>query len=74
MAKQKEEIHQMISSVNDPKLLAVVKDLLSESERDSLIKDRMIAGALKSEEDIKAGRVYGLDDFFRKSKEMIPRK
>lgn len=58
IAQQKQELVQMIESVNNPEILDAVKNLLNESERDLLIKKKMVFGALKSEEDFKAGRIY----------------
>jgi hypothetical protein len=58
IAQQKQELVRLIESVNNPEILDAVKNLLSESERNSLIKKKMVLGALKSEEDFKAGRIY----------------
>jgi hypothetical protein len=55
--KIKQEIGQLIESVNDPEILKAVKNLLEENEQSSL-KEKMIYGALRSEEDYKAGRIY----------------
>ncbi len=58
LAQQKLELVRMIESVTNPEILDAVKDLLSDSERDLKIKQKMVLGALRSEEDFKAGRVY----------------
>lgn len=58
IAQQRQELLRMIESVNNPEILDAVKNLLSDSEKDLKIKQKMIFGALRSEEDFKAGRVY----------------
>ncbi|MFM8851054.1 MAG: hypothetical protein ACKOE5_11750 [Cytophagales bacterium] len=58
MAQQKQELVRMIESVNNPEILDALKSLLSDWDKDSMIKQRMVFGALRSEEDFKAGRVY----------------
>lgn len=58
MMQQKQELVRMIESVNDPEILLAIKNLLNETLISEEYKNRMIEGALKSEEDYKAGRVY----------------
>lgn len=58
MMQQKQELVRMIESVNDPEILLAIKNLLNETLISEEYKNRIIEGALKSEEDYKAGRVY----------------
>lgn len=58
LAQQKLELVRMIESVNNSEILDAVRDLLTDSERDLKMKQKMVLGALRSEEDFKAGRVY----------------
>lgn len=52
-----------IDKVRDPQLINAFKSLLNyrnskESSSEEILKEKMVARALRSEEDIKAGRVY----------------
>jgi hypothetical protein len=60
----------MIESVNNPEILDAVKNLLSDSERDLKIKQKMIFGALRSEEDFKAGRIYTREQVIERTNRM----
>ncbi len=70
IAQQKQELVRMIESVNNPEILDVVKNLLSVSERDLKIKQKMIFGALRSEEDFKAGRIYTREQVIERTNRM----
>ncbi len=67
IAQQKQELVLMIEAVNNPELLCALKNLLSESEKDLILKERMTHGALKSEEDYKAGRIYTREQVVEKT-------
>jgi hypothetical protein len=43
---------------------------LSDSERDLKIKQKMIFGALRSEEDFKAGRIYTREQVIERTNRM----
>ncbi|MCA4896038.1 MAG: hypothetical protein IM574_12555 [Cytophagales bacterium] len=70
IAQQKQELVRMIESVNNPEILDAVKNLLSDSERDLKIKQKMIFGALRSEEDFKAGRIYTREQVIERTNRM----
>jgi 3-methyladenine DNA glycosylase AlkD len=70
IAQQKQELVRMIESVNNPEILDAVKNLLSDSERDLKTKQKMIFGALRSEEDFKAGRIYTREQVIERTNRM----
>jgi len=66
-------IQSELLKVNDPELIKAFKSLLKyrknqEAKSDEIIKQLMITRALKSEEDIKAGRVFTRAEMDQKSK------
>lgn len=65
----KEELKQKIDIENNPVILKAIQDLLFHEEADPIYKEKLIIRALRADEDIKAGRVYSEEEFFRKSKE-----
>lgn len=71
IAQQKQELVRMIESVNNPEILDAVKNLLSDRERDLKIKQKMVFGALRSEEDFKAGRVYTREQVIEKTNRIL---
>jgi hypothetical protein len=71
IAQQKQELVRLIESENNPEILHAIKNLLSDSERDSMIKKRMVFGALRSEEDFKAGRVYTREQVIEKTNSQL---
>ena len=66
----KEELKQKIEMEDDPHVLQAIRDLLFPEEN-PVYKEKLISRALKAEEDIKAGRVYTEEEFFKKSQESI---
>jgi hypothetical protein len=67
----KEEIKQMIDSVDDPAILQSIRELLFPEEANPIYRENLISGAIKSEEDIKAGKVYSEREFFQESKDFF---
>ena len=70
----KEELKQRIDLEDNPVILNAIKDLLFPEENDPVYKEKLISRALKANEDIKAGRVYTEDEFFKKSQEYFKSK
>jgi hypothetical protein len=66
----KEELKKKIEMEDDPHVLQAIRDLLFPEEN-PIYKEKLISRALKAEEDIKAGRVYTEEEFFRKSQEFF---
>jgi hypothetical protein len=71
IAQQKQELVRLIESVNNPEILEAIKNLLSDSERDLMIKQRMVFGALQSEADFKAGRVYTREQVIERTNRIL---
>jgi hypothetical protein len=71
IAQQKKELVKLIESVNNPEILEAIKNLLSDSERDLMIKQRMVFGALQSEADFKAGRVYTREQVIERTNRIL---
>lgn len=53
----KTELRTLIEKENDQNVLEAVKTLLEKSSLDPLLKEKLTRRALKSEDDIAAGRV-----------------
>ena len=70
----KEEIKQRIDLEDNPIILNAIKDLLFPEESDPIYREKLISRALKADEDIKAGRVYTSEEFFKKSQEYFRNK
>ena len=70
----KEELKQRIDLEDNPVILKAIKDLLFPEENDPIYKEKLISRALKADEDIKAGRVYTSEEFFKKSQEYFKNK
>lgn len=69
----KQEIQEMIIHEDNISTLEAVRELLihHKEETDPLMAEKMIASALRAEEDIKAGRVYTEEEFYKKSDELL---
>ncbi|MBS1486578.1 MAG: hypothetical protein JST43_03245 [Bacteroidetes bacterium] len=65
LVQQKKELVQLIQSTDDVQILESIKNILKENEHDRLMKERLIAGALKSQEDIKNGRLFSKDEVIK---------
>ena len=70
----KKEIKQRIDGEDNPEVLKAIVELLFSEENDPIYKEKLISRALKADEDIKAGRVYTEDEFFKKSQEFFKNK
>ncbi len=71
MIQQKQELVRMIESVNDPEILLAIKNLLNESNFTDYDKNRLIEGALKSEEDYKAGRIFTREQVIERTNRIL---
>jgi hypothetical protein len=60
----KEKILELVDQLDDAKQLQVLEELkqMFEPKLDSVMKEIMTQSALRAEEDIKAGRVYTIDE------------
>jgi len=61
-------VQQEVEKVTNPRLMEALKALLLyreetlDKKNEDLLVEKLISRALKSEEDIKAGRVYSFDE------------
>lgn len=67
----KNELKTLISQENNPNILEAIKTLLINSSLDPVIKQKLSSRALKSEEDIKANRVYTRKEFEKKLDDIL---
>ena len=58
----KAELKDLIDQETNLSLLEAVKVLLAQGEYDVAVEKEMVSRALKSEEDIKEGRVFDVDE------------
>ena len=57
LEKQREELKKLIDEQEDSRVLGKVYELLNP-QPDPILREKLIARALRSEEDIKYGRVH----------------
>ncbi len=55
--KLKTELQKMIEQENDINILKALRTILEKTTLDPVLKEKLTSRALKSEEDIKAGRL-----------------
>jgi len=67
----KKELKTLISQENNPNILEAIKTLLINSSLDPVLKQKLSSRALKSEEDIKANRVYTREEFEKKLDDIL---
>jgi hypothetical protein len=67
----KQEIHQLIDQVQDGEILQAVYELLNKEKINLALKAEMTRRAKLAEEDIKAGRVYTLEEAQKITRECI---
>jgi hypothetical protein len=63
VAEIKNEIQKLVETENNPDIRNNVYEILEKAQQEARIKEAIIEGALKAEEDIKAGRVYSSEEF-----------
>ena len=74
VAEIKNEIQKLVETENDPDILNNVYEILEKAQQEARMKEAIIEGALKAEEDIKAGRVYSSEEFKTLIKDYIKQK
>ncbi|AFL82701.1 hypothetical protein Belba_0029 [Belliella baltica DSM 15883] len=62
----KEEIRSLIEKENDSHVLEVVKNLLTKSKLDPILKEKLASRALKAERDIDDGNVFTREELEEK--------
>lgn len=67
----KAEIKKLIEKENDPGILKAIRTLLKKTSLDSDLKEKLTSRALKSNEDINAGRLYTRKEIENETDDMI---
>jgi hypothetical protein len=67
----KAELKKLIDKERSPKKLAAVRGLLVPGTKEERVRKAMVEAVLRSEEDIKAGRVHSLEEFGTIMKERV---
>lgn len=62
----KTELQRMIEQETDTSVLKAILILLKKTSLNPILKDKLIGRALKSEEDIQAGRLFAKDDVIKR--------
>ena len=63
----KTELQQMIERETDLGVLQAIRTILQKTSLDPILKEKLSSRALKSEEDIKAGRVFSREEVTRRT-------
>lgn len=65
--KLKNELQQMIEQETDDQILEAIRVILQKTSPDSILKQKLTSRALRSEEAIKAGRVFTKEEVILKT-------
>ena len=66
-ARIKTELQQMIEHETDMTVLQAIHTILQKTSLNPVLKEKLTARALRSEEEIKEGRVLGKDEVIRRT-------
>lgn len=67
----KEELKLLIDKEDDPAILDAVKELLNNPPIDLILQEKLISRALKSLEDIRAGRVLTKEEVIQRTNHLV---
>jgi hypothetical protein len=67
----KEELKLLIDKEDDPAVLDAIKELLSNPPVNSVLQEKLISRALKSLEDIRAGRVFTKEEVIKRTNHLV---
>jgi hypothetical protein len=67
----KTELKNLIEQENDPGVLKAIRTLLKKTRIDSRLKDTLTSRALKSDEDIKEGRLLSREEMERETNDLL---
>lgn len=70
-AELKNELKHLIDSEGDSSLLEAIHTMLTNSSQDDLLKIKLTSRALKSESDIREGKVMDRSEFEKRLRERI---
>jgi hypothetical protein len=63
----KTELLQMIEKENDIGVLQAILTILQKTSLDPILREKLTSRALRSEEDIKSGSVFGKEEVIRRT-------
>jgi len=63
----KTELQQMIEQENDMSILQAIRTILLKTGLNPVLKEKLTLRALKSEEDIKTGRVFSKEEVVKRT-------
>ena len=66
-ARIKTELQQMIEHETDMTVLQAIHTILQKTSLNPVLKEKLTARALRSEEEIKGGHVLGKDEVIRRT-------
>ena len=64
------ELQQMIEHEMDISVLQAIRTILLKTRLNPILKEKLTIRALKSEEDIKTGRVFSKDEVIRRTNQI----
>ena len=64
------ELQQMIEHETDISVLQAIRTILLKTRLNPILKEKLTIRALKSEEDIKTGRVFSKDEVIRRTNQI----
>ncbi len=65
------ELKELIEQERDLSILKAIKALLKKTTLDTVLREKLTRRAIKSEEDIKSGRVLSRAEVIRKTDKLI---
>ena len=69
--KLKSEIKDILDQVDDMDILEAVRTILEKSRLDPMLRDKLTKRALRSEEDIKNGRLLTRDEVVERTNKSL---
>lgn len=67
----KSELKRLIEQENDPGILKAIRTLLKKTSLDQTLKEKLTARALKSNEDIKEGRILNRKEMEKETDDLL---
>ena len=65
------ELKELIEKERDLSILKAIKALLKKTTLDTILREKLSQRAIRSEEDIKSGRVLGRKEIIRQTDKLI---
>jgi hypothetical protein len=64
----KTELQRMIEQETDINILKAIRTILQKTSLNPILKEKLTSRALKSEDDIKAGRIFSKEEIIERTK------